>query len=133
MHWPSAFQSGDKLRPTSNGKVLTEDIDYLETWKAMEGLMETGKAKAIGISNFSKAEVERLLKEGTIRPAAHQLECHPYLAQHRFNDFHKEKGMLGRSVNGSTDLTITYASMLLSTHRSGTATRSIAKGRRCPN
>lgn len=93
MHWPSAFKSGDKLRPTHGGKIVTDHIDFVETWKAMESLVQKGKTKAIGISNFSKAEVERLLKETSIVPAAHQLECHPWLAQHSFTDWHKSKGI----------------------------------------
>lgn len=93
MHWPSAFKRGDRLRPTHDGKVLTDDIDFVDTYKAMEVLVKKGKTKAIGISNFSRAEVERLLKETSIVPAAHQLEMHPYLAQHEFADWHKTKGI----------------------------------------
>lgn len=59
----------------------------------MEKLLETGKTKAIGISNFSLAEVERLLKETTIVPAAHQMEFHPWLQQASFAEFHKSKGI----------------------------------------
>ncbi len=94
MHWPSAFQRGDKLRPTSGDKVLTDDTDFVETYKAMEALVKTGKTKAIGISNFSKAETERLLKETSIVPAAHQFECHPYLAQHDFVKFNQDNGRI---------------------------------------
>jgi alcohol dehydrogenase (NADP+) len=56
----------------------------------MEQLVKKGKCKAIGVSNFSKAELERLLKSATIPPAVHQIEIHPYLAQHSFDAFHKE-------------------------------------------
>ena len=59
----------------------------------MESLVKKGKTRAIGISNFSKAEVERLLKETSVPPAAHQYECHPYLAQHAFADWHQGKGI----------------------------------------
>ena len=59
----------------------------------MEKLVEKGKCKAIGISNFSKAEVERLLSKSSTVPAVHQMEIHPYLAQHSFDDFHKTKGI----------------------------------------
>ena len=60
----------------------------------MEKSQKAGKTRAIGISNFSKAEVERLLKEASIVPAAHQIELHPYLQQKSFVDWHKEKGIL---------------------------------------
>lgn len=52
--------------------------------------MEKGKAKAVGVSNFSKGELERLLSKASVKPAAHQLEMHPYLAQLSFADFHKQ-------------------------------------------
>lgn len=66
MHWPSPFARGANLRPKdSNGKTMPGDTDYVDTWRAMERLVEKGKARAIGISNFSKAELERLVDSGT--------------------------------------------------------------------
>lgn len=76
MHWPSPFARGDKLMPKEGDKIKTGDTDYVDTYKAMEKLVASGKCKAIGVSNFSKAELERLLKETDIVPAAHQLELH---------------------------------------------------------
>jgi diketogulonate reductase-like aldo/keto reductase len=52
--------------PKDGNKPSTEDVDYLDTWKAMEKLFHSGKAKAIGICNFSKTETERILKEGEV-------------------------------------------------------------------
>ena len=90
MHWPCAFARGDSLRPKSKetGEVLTDDTDYIATWSAMEALLATGKTKSIGISNFSQAELSRLLDNCKTPPAVHQYECHPYLAQPTFADFH---------------------------------------------
>lgn len=94
MHWPNAFQPGDSMFPKDkDGNTLTADISYVDTWKAMEKLLSTGKTKAIGISNFSKAEVEHLLKEATVVPAAHQIECHPWLQQKEFCEWNKSKGI----------------------------------------
>jgi len=59
----------------------------------MEKLQEKGKAKAIGVSNFSKAEMERLVSKANIKPAAHQMEMHPYLVQKSFADWHKQQGI----------------------------------------
>jgi len=74
---------------------LARQLIFFQTWKALEEkVLKTGKAKAIGISNFSKAELERVLKEGSIVPAAHQIELHPYLQQKEFVKFHKEKGIV---------------------------------------
>ncbi|CZR60921.1 probable GCY1 Galactose-induced protein of aldo/keto reductase family [Phialocephala subalpina] len=94
MHWPSAFKAGDNKFPKdANGKTETADISYIETWKAMEKLIKTGKTKAIGVSNFSKKEMEHLVKEASIPPAAHQIECHPWLQQKDFSDWHKSNGI----------------------------------------
>jgi alcohol dehydrogenase (NADP+) len=77
MHWPSAFKSGDNKFPKdANGKVEMGNTLYLDRWKVMEKLVKTSKTKAIGVSNFSKAEIELLLQKGSIVPAAHQIECH---------------------------------------------------------
>lgn len=59
----------------------------------MEGLVKSGKAKAIGIANFSRKEVERLLANATIKPAVHQMELHPWLQQEEFHKFHQEQGI----------------------------------------
>lgn len=70
MHWPSPFREGEALMPRDeSGKIIPGDADYVDTYKAMEGVFKKGKARAIGISNFSKAEVERLIKEtSVVRP-----------------------------------------------------------------
>ena len=71
MHWPNAFKSGDQLMPKdSNGKIEPADISYIDTWKAMEKVHKFGKARAIGISNFSQGEVEDLMANTTVVPAA---------------------------------------------------------------
>lgn len=94
MHWPGAFAPGDNKFPKDkDGKTQAADISYLDTWKAMEKLVKTGKTKAIGVSNFSKAEMENLVKEASIQPAAHQFECHPWLQQKEFCEWHKSKGI----------------------------------------
>lgn len=91
MHWPVAFEPGDEQFPKDeNGKMKLADIDYVDTYKAMEKLVAKGKARAIGVSNFSQAELSRLLEGTSIVPAAHQLEMHPWLQQKAFVDFHKK-------------------------------------------
>lgn len=59
----------------------------------MEKLVKTGKAKAIGVSNFSRKEMEHLVTEAEIKPAAHQIECHPWLQQREFCDWHESNGI----------------------------------------
>jgi diketogulonate reductase-like aldo/keto reductase len=59
----------------------------------MEKLVDTGKVKNIGVSNFSKKELENLLKVAKTKPAVHQFETHPYLQQQAFLDWHKQQGI----------------------------------------
>lgn len=51
--------------------------DYSATWDAMEWLVDEGKAKSIGISNFSILKTKRLLESARIPPAVNQVELHP--------------------------------------------------------
>lgn len=64
-----------------------------KTYKAMEGLIRSGKSKAIGVSNFSHKEIERLLANTSVVPAVHQMELHPWLQQKEFTEFLKEQGI----------------------------------------
>lgn len=67
MHWPSPFKPSSDLFPRDkDGKVIPGESDYVDTYKAMEACFKKGKAKAIGVSNFSKGELERLLKETSV-------------------------------------------------------------------
>ncbi|ODV71553.1 aldo/keto reductase [Cyberlindnera jadinii NRRL Y-1542] len=86
MHYPAAH---DKQKFDASGELSVVDIDYIDTWKAMESLLDTGKVRAIGVSNFSRGEMERLLESCTIKPQVHQMELHPYLKQQEFLDWHK--------------------------------------------
>lgn len=59
----------------------------------MEKLLKTGKVKAIGVSNFCKTDMERLMRNTSIIPAVHQMECHPWLQQHEFTSWHRTQGI----------------------------------------
>jgi diketogulonate reductase-like aldo/keto reductase len=59
----------------------------------MEKLVVTGKVKEVGVSNFSKSEVETLLGDGSIIPAAHQIECQPWLQRREFTEWLQSKGI----------------------------------------
>ncbi|GAB7361014.1 hypothetical protein MBLNU230_g1057t1 [Neophaeotheca triangularis] len=90
MHWPSPFQEGGAPIPKdANNKTLPGTTDYTTTYLAMEKLQHSGKTRAIGVSNFSLPEMETLLANTNIVPAAHQLELHPYLAQPAFHQWHQ--------------------------------------------
>jgi 2,5-diketo-D-gluconate reductase A len=66
------------------------DVDYVETWKAMEEIYRSGRAKAIGVSNFHAHHLRRLFGETEVRPAVNQIEAHPYLTQDELRAFNAE-------------------------------------------
>ncbi|MEE4021735.1 aldo/keto reductase [Gordonia sp. PKS22-38] len=69
------------------------DVDYVETWRAMEKIHAEGKARAIGVSNFQRAHLERLFAETDVVPAVNQIEVHPYLTQNALRAFNSEHGI----------------------------------------
>ncbi|XP_044258111.1 aldo-keto reductase family 1 member B1-like [Tribolium madens] len=94
IHWPFALKEGDELFPVDgSGKAIYSEVDYVDTWKAMEEVNKKGLTRLIGISNFNKRQIERLLQNATIVPATNQVECHPYLTQIKLSNFCKSKGI----------------------------------------
>jgi 2,5-diketo-D-gluconate reductase A len=74
IHWP----------------LPTIDVDYVETWKAMEEIYASGRCRAVGVSNFNPHHLRRLFGETEVRPAVNQIEVHPYLAQDDVRAFDAE-------------------------------------------
>jgi 2,5-diketo-D-gluconate reductase A len=70
------------------------DVDYVETWKAMEEIYASGQCRAIGVSNFNPHHLRRLFAESEIRPAVNQIEVHPYLAQDDVRAFDADHGIV---------------------------------------
>lgn len=70
---------------------------YIETWKALEALRSEGRIRAIGVSNFQIAYLERLLAETGTVPAVNQIELHPTLQQKDLVAFHQEHGIATES------------------------------------
>ncbi|KAH9907303.1 aldo-keto reductase [Xylariomycetidae sp. FL2044] len=100
MHFPHAYQcdsSGNTVRhPSGNGKPLIDyelSRNYTATWKAMEDLILSGKARSIGLSNFNLLKTKTLLESARIIPAVNQVELHPYLPQHELVRFSHDHGI----------------------------------------
>lgn len=88
IHWPVAIPNdkGDLMPSNEFGHRLVlpfNEWNYLNTFREMQKLPETGLTKAIGISNFNKSKIEKILNDNEckIKPACNQIELHPYLAQ----------------------------------------------------
>jgi 2,5-diketo-D-gluconate reductase A len=67
---------------------------YVEAWRALEQLHADGRARAIGVSNFQPAHLQRLLDETGTVPALNQVELHPELQQAELRRFHAEHGIV---------------------------------------
>ncbi|XP_031764282.2 aldo-keto reductase AKR2E4-like [Galleria mellonella] len=72
IHWPVSI----------NEKGEDAEIDYIETWRGMENIVKLGLARSIGVSNFNKEQLTRILSVAQIKPAVHQFEINPTLTQH---------------------------------------------------
>jgi 2,5-diketo-D-gluconate reductase A len=67
---------------------------YVDTWRALEKLYAEGRVRAIGVSNFQPAHLQRLFDETSVVPAINQIELHPLLPQSELRAFHAEHGIL---------------------------------------
>ncbi|MFF1251667.1 aldo/keto reductase [Pseudarthrobacter sp. NPDC058329] len=66
---------------------------FPETYRAMETLYREGKVRAIGVSNFQPAHLDRLLQTAEVTPAVNQIELHPWLQQHELRKIHDDLGI----------------------------------------
>ncbi|ANN19678.1 oxidoreductase [Amycolatopsis orientalis] len=66
---------------------------FLDTWKAFEKLYADGRVRAIGVSNFQPAHLQRVLDSGSVVPAVNQIELHPYLQQPELREFDAKHGI----------------------------------------
>nr|WSX54438.1 aldo/keto reductase [Streptomyces sp. NBC_00974] len=67
--------------------------DFVAIWKAFEEIAESGRAKAVGVSNFRPADLERLGAESALVPAVNQIELHPLLPQAELRAVHARLGI----------------------------------------
>lgn len=96
IHTPFAFQPGDEQDPRDqNGNVIYDlGVTLLDTWRAMERLVDGGKCRAIGLSDIGLNELLPLYEAARIKPAVIQVEAHPYLPETELLEFCKEKGIV---------------------------------------
>jgi len=96
IHTPFAFQPGDEQDPRDqNGSVIYDnEVTLLDTWRAMENLVDRGKCRAIGLSDITLDILLSIYEPARIKPAVVQVESHPYLPETELLEFCKEKGIV---------------------------------------
>lgn len=96
IHTPFAFQPGDDQDPRdASGKVIYDKgVTLLDTWRALECLVDEGKCRSIGLSDVSLDQVKEIFEAGRIKPAVVHVESHPYLPQWELLDYCKKNGIV---------------------------------------
>jgi aldehyde reductase len=96
IHTPFAFQPGDDQDPRDqNGNVIYDrGVTLLDTWRAMETLVDHGKCHAIGLSDIGLDGLVPIYEAARIKPAVVQVESHPYLPETELLEFCKNKGVI---------------------------------------
>ena len=96
IHTPFAFQPGDEQDPRdANGNVIYDKgVTLLDTWRALEGLVDEGKCKAIGLSDVSLDKTKEIFEAARIKPAVVHVESHPYLPQWELLDYCRKNGIV---------------------------------------
>jgi diketogulonate reductase-like aldo/keto reductase len=96
IHTPFAFQPGDEQDPRDErGQVIYDSgVTLLETWQALERLVDDGQCKSIGLSDITLETLREIFAAARIKPAAVQVECHPYFPQWDLLGFCRENGIV---------------------------------------
>ena len=96
IHTPFAFRPGDEQDPRDGqGQVIYDrGVTLVETWRALERLVDDGQCKAIGLSDVSLEKLREIVVAARIKPAVVQVESHPYLPEWDLFDFCREQGIV---------------------------------------
>jgi diketogulonate reductase-like aldo/keto reductase len=96
IHTPFAFKPGDEQDPRDDrGQVIYDPgVTLVDTWRALEGLVDDGHCKAIGLSDVGLEKLREIVAAARIKPAVVQVESHPYLPEWDLLDFCREQGIV---------------------------------------
>ena len=95
VHWPFPNHHAPGVTVDSrddNAKPYIHE-DYMQTWRAMEKLVDEGLARHIGTSNMTVPKLELLLRDCRIQPACNEMEMHPHFQQPELFDFVNKNGI----------------------------------------
>jgi diketogulonate reductase-like aldo/keto reductase len=96
IHTPFAFQPGDEQDPRDeHGQVIYDSgVTLVETWQALERLVDEGQCKAIGLSNVNLEKLKEIVDAARIKPAVVEIESHPYLPEWELLDYCRQHGIV---------------------------------------
>jgi diketogulonate reductase-like aldo/keto reductase len=96
IHTPFAFKPGDDQDPRDEqGKVIYDTgVTLLETWQALENLVDDGHCRSVGLSDITLEKLREIVAVARIKPSVVQVESHPYLPEWELLDFCKEHGIV---------------------------------------
>lgn len=94
MGWKFIGDGPEDGNPTdADGNLIYSDVDYVDTWRAMEDLVEKGLTRSIGVSNFNSLQLTRILDGCRIKPVTNQVECGPTINQEKLRQFCQGHGI----------------------------------------
>eukprot|EP00835_Amoeboradix_gromovi_P002235 NODE_122_length_18870_cov_0.236908.p6 type:complete len:313 gc:universal NODE_122_length_18870_cov_0.236908:16326-15388(-) len=96
MQWPIAMVPNEGWWPKqgNNVKLDNEVKDFMDTWKAMERLVDQKLVRAIGLGNVNKEQVQKCVQNGRIKPAVVQNEIHPFCYDSELLQFAKRENIV---------------------------------------
>ena len=96
IHTPFAFQPGDEQDPRDErGQVIYDSgVTLVETWRALERLVDDGHCRSIGLSDVTLETLREIVAAARIKPAVVQVESHPFLPEWELLDFCREHGIV---------------------------------------
>ena len=95
IHTPFAFRPGDEQDPRDErGQVIYDPgVTLVETWQALERLVDEGQCKAIGLSNVNLEKLQEIVEAARIKPAVVEVESHPYLPERDLLEYCQQHGI----------------------------------------
>jgi diketogulonate reductase-like aldo/keto reductase len=96
IHTPFAFRPGDEQDPRDeHGQVIYDSgVTLVDTWRALERLVDEGQCKSIGLSDINLEKLREIVTAARIKPAVVQVESHPYLPEWELLEFCREHGIV---------------------------------------
>lgn len=113
IHWPVGYaltETEESFPTDDDGNPLYSDYDILETWRAMEVLVDEGLIKAIGVSNFNSTQLDLIIDNADIKPVTNQFEVHAHCLNRKLIEHCKSRDVV---VTGYAPLGLYQTSSIL--------------------